>query len=83
MPKQVQGIIDAENLIGHCDMDYDWELSEFEALKRDSLPGGRDHFVYAFYGAPPFAISTPSSIERRAERFLDAGLAAVRPRATR
>ena len=72
-------IIDAEALIGKCDMDYDWELSEFEALKRDSRPGGRDYFVYAFYGVPPFAVPSPSSIERRAERLFDAGLAAIQP----
>jgi len=63
-----------EDIIGSIDMNYDWELAEHEALKRAGL-------VYNYSAHfNSLAIFSPSDIERRAEQFLEKGLAAISPR---
>jgi hypothetical protein len=41
-------IIDADKLLGKLDMNYDWELSEFEAFQKASHPLDK-YGVFYFY----------------------------------
>jgi len=57
-----QEIIDADKLVGKLDMNYDWELSEYES-----------HPKY-----PIISIQSPAQIEQRAVKFMEDGLAKIK-----
>jgi len=77
MPKRTI-IIDADKAAGPCNMSYDDELAEFEAIERHAPVGGYNAFPMPSQHMSLPSGASPIEMEREADRFLQEALDSVR-----
>jgi hypothetical protein len=71
-------IIDADKVIGRCDMSYDEELAKFEAAERHALTGGYSTFPLPTQCMSFTPITFPVDLERKADKYRKDVLSSIR-----